>query len=280
MIKDYAKLIIMIIYSLMGKDTYKYLKSYNNLIQDLVMVANTMSYIIETKNDDTEIIKHHTHNEYKFFKSHLYDVLSSKYVILNDGFRKQAIHDESSRIVDFNIDMSYVIQLVNDRFNINTIDKDMWKDIEDLCLDARLKNSGFIMTPQQWNNFWEEIIRASRSDKTLENLECRALNLSQIPGVLLKYSRLIDESRINSTIDVVELNIDESMNPEVPKYENVYYLHDFKNETEYPLEFAIVMGCSRKRGPLVALLSPSKYECEVLEARNLFDVHSYLLGDF
>lgn len=285
------QMIITIIYYLLGKDTYKVLKSYPDLINTICKVSNTLRVLIETSNNDVPIKQHHTHNEYKFFKSNLFDIISIKYVVLNDGFSKQAITRKDARIIDYKLDIQFINQFILEKFNLLTVVSEKDLSLIDKYLNDVKRNGeeiqDKIMTPQEWNLFWSEIIDLSHKDKALDNLDCRGVCLSEIPGALtvrenVYLSQVWEEGICEREPDGYSIDGPISIDPDTEQpmiLDGRKFLHDFKNETSYPLEFAIIKGVDKRNSNIVGLLSTSKYDCTESTIFGLFDIHSYLFSD-
>lgn len=244
----YALIIVNVIYYLLGRDMYKKLKSYPNLKDTIITLAKTLERLDKVKTDDESVVpgRNELLTQYKFFKSNLYNILSYKYVILNENFKDVAINEDSFRLIPLEIQPNFIGKFIVYKFNLASL------DIKDDKLDFDDKTK--VMTALQWNSFWEDIVRDCKEEKSLENLSSQYLLLSQIPGVVT------ENESINYSESISEVEIGKFFN--------------FRNDTELKQEFALICCHSEE----MSKLSPSKIELTGDYISDNFDIHSYLFN--
>lgn len=277
----FIRIIVIILWCLFGKDTYKSLKSYPDLETMLPNVAATLKRLIEVKTNDESVVEGRNEyiTSYKWFKGNLFNVLIYKYVILNENFKDNAVNNKNFRIIEFNFDESWIGKFIIDKFAIKSLFVNKKPDE----IEASFKNidNATVLTAIQWNAFWESIINSSPKDKTLENLSCECLLLSQIPGVKGKCNIYVgDDDKLKQ---VAELEGNKDLKPEELKekiddllFQSFSTFCDFRNETEFPAEFMLIKCPDDNK---LCDISPSMIELTDDNVNKIYDIHSYLFND-
>lgn len=250
------QIIVNILYLLFGKNTYKALRSYPDLEQKMSDVLKTLKVLYNAESDDTIITGISTFNMYKFWKCHFYDILVTKYAVLNDNFIKMAITSSNARIAKNNFHEDVVNATIKPLFKLESIGVN--------CKPCAEK--GDIMTANEWNLFWSDLLELAQVDKAMENLSLRCLTLNQLPGcVKFDGTPVLDDA--GKEVKDEDGNI---------KCRKVAVITDYRNENEYPMEFVLITAFF---GPCMDTLSAVEHRYEITELKDTYDVHSYLFSD-
>lgn len=253
----YVLIIVNVIYYLLGKDMYKKLRSYPNLKDTIINLAATLKRLDEVATDDESVIPGRDEyiTSYKFFKGNIFNLISYKYLILNENFRSVAINGDDFRISRLLIKADFINKFIVYKFDLKSL------GLSTSDFDKINFKDNNILTALKWNSLWEDILFDSRKEKTLENLSSQYLLLNQIPGIV---APITDEMKTK--------NADPELN-EGDKFVGIF--HDFRNTSEFNQEFALIC-CHDDE---INKLSPSKTELTSNWIDLHYDIHTYLFND-